>query len=864
MRILAHLLAAVALIARAEDPPVPSGAAASAPAEAPAAGVLTRAPELVEFVPAEYPPEAERAGIEGSVLLSIVIDEHGDVTQAVVLEPGPAPGFAAAALHAVQRFRFRSAEIDGKPAAVEITYRYQFVLRRAPPIAPAEAPVALAGRVVERGTRAPVAGAAVEAGGATAETDTDGGFELRGVAPGEVAVRIVSAAHETFTARETIVAGERREVEYRISRRSYDPYESVVRAERRREATVRTLEAEEVRTVPGTQGDTLKVIQNLPGVARSPFGIGLLVVRGSEPSETNVYLDGIPIPLLYHFGGITSVVSSDVIQSLDFYPGNFGVRFGRALGGTVAVHTKEARDAFHGAAQVDIFDGRAEVEGPVAGGTGFLSLRRSWVDAVLALALPRISPSAASELRVAPRYWDYQGKLARPAGGGTLTLLAYGSDDKLEFVDRNEASTRPTFYLATTFHRLGATWRRPVGDVTNSLTLALGLDTFDVLQSTNFGVNTSVRSLTLRDAATWRISDRLTLELGIDSILRSVDYSIYAPPIPSPGTIGGFNERPEGTIGEVANTTWLSPAAYVEAEWRAHPRLRVVAGLRVDADSRLGGGKTWFDPRASAFYDVAPGTQLTAAAGLFGSAPQPQDTTRTFGNPDLGPQRALHLALGARQALPFATQLEATGYYKKLWDLVVPTRATDAEGNLLRLSNGGHGEVVGLELLLRRELARGLFGWISYTLSRSIRQDDPSAPTYPAYHLFALDQTHIFALVFSYRLPGDWILGTRLRSVSGNPYTPSVGNVYDSDSGRFQCIPSAGTYSGRLPGFFQADARLDKRFVFDRWMFNVYVDVQNVSNRENAEARFPGYDCTSTVAIPSVPFFPALGLRAEW
>ena len=161
-------------------------------------------------------------------------------------------------------------------------------------------------------------------------------------------------------------------------------------------------------------------------------------------------------------------------------------------------------------------------------------------------------------------------------------------------------------------------------------------------------------------------------------------------------------------------------------------------------------------------------------------------------------------------------------------------------------------------------MTRRLFGWIAYTLSRSIRQDDPTSPTYPAWHPFGLDQTHILALVLSYRLPGEWILGTRMRAVSGNPYTPAVGNVYDADSGRFQCIPSSGTYSGRLPGFFQADARLDKRWVFDRWMFNLYVDVQNATNRENAEARFPGYDCTSTVVIPSIPVFPALGFRAEW
>ncbi|HSD19981.1 MAG TPA: hypothetical protein VLC54_08085, partial [Anaeromyxobacter sp.] len=65
-------------------------------------------------------------------------------------------------------------------------------------------------------------------------------------------------------------------------------------------------------------------------------------------------------------------------------------------------------------------------------------------------------------------------------------------------------------------------------------------------------------------------------------------------------------------------------------------------------------------------------------------------------------------------------------------------------------------------------------------------------------------------------------------------------------------------------GFFQADARVDKRFVFSSWMMSVYLDVQNVTNRENAEFRFPSYDCAQIFAIPSIPVLPAFGLRAEW
>ncbi len=848
--------------APAPSEPVPRGEEAAAPAT----GVLTRAPELEQFVPAEYPPDALAAGVEGSVVLSIVIGEDGEVKQAVVEDPGPHPGFAAAALHAVTQFRFRPAEIDGKPAAVEITYRYEFVLRKAPtPAAPAEAPVLLSGRVVERGTRAPVAGAAVEAGGVATETDADGRFALRGLPAGDVLVRVVSPAHQVLALHESIDPGKRREVEYRLTRRHYDPYEAVVRADRpRREISVQTLDADEVRTLPGTQGDVLKVIQDLPGVARSPFGIGLLVVRGSEPNDSAVFVDGVQVPILFHFGGLTSVVNSDVVEALDFYPGNFGVRFGRAIGGAVEVRTREPKAALHGAAQVDVFDGRAEVEGPLGEATGYLALRRSWVDAVLAVALPRIDATAANDLRVAPRYYDYQAKASFALGGGTASIAADGSDDALEYVQPGDRPGRPSFYLHTGFHRLVFSWKRPVGGWLNDAVLSGGYDGFNVLQATNFGVLTDVGTFALRDELSWRRSEDLTVRLGIDTQLRAFSYKVYAPPTQPPGQVGGSFGDISTTLGEHVSGTWLSPGAYAEADWRALPRLRVVGGLRVDSDTRLRSAGAWADPRLSAFVDVARGTTLMAAAGLFGQAPAPQYTDAVVGNPDLRAERALHLSAGVRQALPASLRLEVTPFYKRMWDLVVPTRSLGAGDEPLRFANTGRGEAVGVEVLLRRELAQGVFGWIAYTLSRSTRQDDPTLPPYPSWHLFPLDQTHILTAVVSYRLPGDWILGTRVRAVTGNPYTPTDGHVLDADTGRFQCLPSPSMYSSRLPAFFQADARLDKRWVFERWMFSMYLDVQNVTNRQNAELRFNNYDCTQQVSIPSLPIFPALGLRAEW
>jgi TonB family protein len=846
------------------------------------AGTLTQAPKLSNFVEAEYPAEAAAAGLSGAVELALIIDETGEVLEARVVEPGPHPAFGPAALHAAALFRFEPAEIDGVPAKVEIGYRYEFVFRPAPP--PAELPVVLQGKILERGTRNPVVGAVVEASRAapgapgmaqqrevlqSAETDAAGAFALRGIAPGPVQIRVVSPAHREIKLDETIEEGKRREVEYRITRHRYDPFETVVRGEReRREVAVHSLKLEEVRTLPGTQGDLLKVLQNFPGVARSPFGIGLLVVRGSAPQDTKVYLDGVEVPLLFHFGGITSVVNSDMLESLDFHPGNFGSRFGRAMGGAIDVHTRQARkEGVHGNVNLDIFDGEALLEVPVGDGGLIASVRRSWVDQVLDAALPRIDAEAANELRVAPRYYDYQLKLDHPALGGNLSAMAFGSDDAMSFIQSQDEPGRPAFFLRTHFHRLAAHHHRSFGAGTRlRSTVALGYDGVDVNRATAFGVRSEVLSLTLREAVVFKRSERLSLELGVDAVLRSFGYRLYLARQRPPDTVlDSDGAEGDPVTDEAAEGAWLAPAIHAELSWvpEALPKLRLVPGLRVDHDSRLKRSRVWLDPRLAAFYQLLPGTTLTAAVGLYGEAPQPEEMTQTFGNPDLRPQRSVHYSLGAIQELPYQSRVELTGFVKSMDRLVAETRALRPDGSAKHLDNTGLGEVYGAELLLRRELAAGLFGWVAYTYSNSVRRDDPTVPGFPRWHPFQFDQRHILTMVLSYRTAQEWTFGTRIRGVSGSPYTPEVGNIYNSDSGRYLCV-DGDSGSRRLPAFFQADVRVDKRWVFDKWVFSAYVDVQNVSNHENAEFYFENYDCSTRVALPGLPLFPSLGLRGEW
>src|SRR6185369_13325623 len=104
-----------------------------------------------------------------------------------------------------------------------------------------------------------------------------------------------------------------------------------------REPTQRQISGDEIRKMPGTNGDALRSLQNMPGVARVGAFDGLLIVRGSSPRDSQIFIDGSGVPMVYHFGGLSSIVPSEMLERIDFYPGNFGPQYGRATGGIVDV-----------------------------------------------------------------------------------------------------------------------------------------------------------------------------------------------------------------------------------------------------------------------------------------------------------------------------------------------------------------------------------------------------------------------------------------------------------------------------------------------------------------------------------------------
>jgi hypothetical protein len=302
-----------------------------------------------------------------------------------------------------------------------------------------------------------------------------------------------------------------------------------------------------------------------------------------------------------------------------------------------------------------------------------------------------------------------------------------------------------------------------------------------------------------------------------------------------------------------------------EASWRPHPTVKLIGGLRGDHDTQI--NRSWLDPRFAVLWNPREETTVKGGIGLFHQSPDYRfgQLSTTFGNPRLMPEAASHYSVGVENRFTDAISLDVQLYYKYLFHQTRSTLALNASGDVnveqidLRYTSTGTGVNYGAEVLLRHALTRNFFGWVSYSLSRAERDYDGGK----RWGLMFSDQTHNLVVVASYKLPYDFILGAKIRYATGPLNTPNVGAIYDVNGNYY--FPIFGEqWSRRLPDFFQLDVRIDKRFVFQRWMLAIYADVQNVTNRGNVESVTNNYNYTKEGYITGLPILPNVGVRAEW
>ena len=223
--------------------------------------------------------------------------------------------------------------------------------------------------------------------------------------------------------------------------------------------------------------------------------------------------------------------------------------------------------------------------------------------------------------------------------------------------------------------------------------------------------------------------------------------------------------------------------------------------------------------------------------------------------------RVLHSGIGVSVTPCENLVIAVDGFYKKYTD--VPTSLIDSIPLLCKgndygivgnepLESTSKGDAYGVELMVKWEIPQKLFVTGAVTLYRSEFMDirDPQKDIASAW-----DNKFILNLSGNYKFNRGWSAGARLKATAGAPYTP-----YDIDkSSLVQAWDSQGKpylnyalyNSLRLDGFYQIDIRIDKQFVFKKWILGLYLDIQNITNNkiDIADGILP----TGEIANPNAP-----------
>ncbi len=712
--------------------PAPGTTASPHVAAAPPAPTLVP-PRLITEVTVPYPDGATG---DATVVLTLTIDEDGLVRAAVPAEPDSP--FAVRAAQVARMWHFEPATRDGKPVLSRI--RMEVVFHAPEVAAPTEDPAR-----------------------ATAARTNKG------------------AASLATTPIDVHVLGERP-----------DPSRTV------------SLSRTEVRQIPGVFGDPFRAIEIMPGVTPIISGLPFFFVRGAPPGDVGYFLDGVRVPYLFHVGAGPSVIHPAIIDKVDLYPGGYPARFGRFSGGIVDGETAAPGARAHGEANVRVFDTGLFLETPFDDGRGDLTLagRYSYTAALLTLLASNVSLN----------YWDYQARLGFDlTPRDRISVFSFGAHDFLG--NKNDGGGTNTLFGAT-FHRVDLRYDHRIdGDGTLRIAVTGGLDR-TALDDTHYVQD---RLVGARAELTYRLSPVALLRAGIDGEADRYDVLLSDASDDSGAAVAAlFPSRTDLSVGTRADVV-LS----------AGPRLEITPGMRLDAYASEGATALGVDPRLATRTVLTDHVRLLGAMGVAHQIPAFVVPVPGFqpGGLQGGLQTALQESAGIEADLMAAITMTATLYHNAFFNLSDALSVNQApvngcgsgsiagsplggSGNSVGCTNGqtvpsggdyqtaqalstrSNGSAYGLEIFLKRRLTEKLGGFVSYTLSRSVRTADNE-------HFIApFDRTHVANAALAYDLGRGWRAGIRGLFYTGLPKAPDP-----SDPG-----------STRLSPFIRLDLRLEKRW----------------------------------------------------
>jgi outer membrane receptor protein involved in Fe transport len=723
-------------------------------------------------------------------------------------------------------------------------------------------------KVFEKGTRIPLREVSVFVlpEKLKAETDNNGLVTVSHVTSVNSQIVISLSGYKRFE--QVITVDKNLEMTVFVEKESYASFETVVTdAKNKRDQAQKTLSRREFLEMPGANGDPLKAVQNLPGVNRTQGFSSKVVIQGSAPKDTVYDFEGHRIPIVFHFGGLSSVVMPEALEQVDYLSAGYQSDYSKALGGIVSlkarkpeVKERKSKGLFY----VDNLSAGGLFESQIDEKSSFLvSGRYSYIGFFLEKAM---KDNDALNLTVAPEFQDLTAIYNREISDSeNFKISLLSSRDRLAFVLeeplRDDPTFRGTFSNTTQFFRVIPAWTKKIdADTTYRLSTGLGQDEISFDIGDQFFKLRS-QEISVRGEYEKKLNDSWLSQLGVDYQRADAKVDLKVPLTRGDGGVrdpvsGG--QQVQAQIKDISHEVGL----YSRNDYVINEKLSLQPGLRYDYFSAT--KESFALPRFAAKYKENEFWLWKFGSGVYVQPPEPQEVSEDYGNPEVKAPKAIHLMFGfendQRQGQKEGSVYSLNVFHRDYDKLVVESSAQTVRKRQTVyevFNNDGKGRSYGIEAQWKFNTV-DYQGFLSYTWSKSTRWK-PGVPEYN----FEYDQTHNFNIVVAKPLLNEWKMSGRFRYVTGNPYTPIVGASYDADNEVY--FPQRGAiYSERMRDFYQLDLRVDKKLIKDESVWTFYLDIQNILNTKNPESLQYSYDYSQKKQISGLPILPALGVKGEF
>jgi hypothetical protein len=610
------------------------------------------------------------------------------------------------------------------------------------------------------------------------------------------------------------------------------------------------LDPKQIESVPVLFGekDIIKVLQMTPGVKAAGEGNAGFYVRGGAADQNLILLDEAPVYNASHMLGFFSVFNSDALKDVTLYKSGIPAEFGGRASSVMDVKMRDGNSKRYSASGgIGLIASRLTIEGPIVKDKGsfIVSGRRTYADLFL-----KLSPNEA--LKKSKLYFydlnlkaNYQiGEKDRIFLSGYFGRDVFGYDDLFGFDWGNATGTirwnhiiNSKLFSNTSLIYSNYDYRIKIGVDDENITIRSQINDWNLKQ--DFGLTPNTKNY---------------IKFGFNVI-----HHTFKPGEIQTGAASNFNNA------ELSGRKALEGGIYVQNDHKITDKLGLQYGLRYSWFNFMGGAtaydfdkdgntissKTYGDwesityyggwePRIAAKYEIDNVSSVKASYNRCyqymhllsnSTTSSPTDLWVPSSN-NVKPQISDQISAGYFRNLHnnmFEVSFEV--YYKALQNQIDYRNGADmvfneeVEGELVY----GKGKAYGAELLVRKQTGR-LTGWVSYTLSRSLRAFDEinNGSEYPARQ----DRIHDIAIVGMYDL-------TKKIKISAN-WIYYTGSATTFPSGKYEVNGMQVPYYTERNGYRMPDYhRLDVGMTWmikqtERRESSLNISLYNAYGRKNA------------------------------